>query len=216
MREIRTLYTWLEIDEKASEEEIKKAFRDQAKIHHPDRGGDANRFAKISQAYEVLMDPKRRSRYDAKVRQVRIKERIDSLAGNAWSKIQQMWDDEEELYQKNRRNSEHADYFAEQDRLEQEWQQNFSSMIADYQQEEQLNAQNLESILRSTDELLGIISQSGRIHIRPKTVDTQHARARVEPEIKISPQAKEIVSDLRDTISKAERLVRIFNKMTGN
>ena len=215
MREIRTLYTWLSVEEQATEDEIKRAFREQAKIHHPDRGGDSERFAKISQAYEVLMDPKRRARYDAKVRQVRLKERLESLAGTAWAKVQDLWSEEEEVY-RAREESPTADYFAEQDRLEQEWQENFSSMISDYREQEMVNAQNLESILRSTDELLGVISKSGRVHLRPKTVENAHARARVEPEIKISSEAKEIVSDLRDTISKAERLVRIFNRMTGN
>ena len=47
MREIRTLYTWLEIKEDASLDEIKKAYRDKAKIHHPDRGGDPETFRKI-------------------------------------------------------------------------------------------------------------------------------------------------------------------------
>lgn len=32
--------------------------------HHPDRGGDQNRFQEIQQAYEVLADPARRAQYD--------------------------------------------------------------------------------------------------------------------------------------------------------
>ncbi|GAA6041020.1 hypothetical protein JCM8097_004679, partial [Rhodosporidiobolus ruineniae] len=33
--------------------------------HHPDKGGDAEAFQKISAAYEVLGDERRKERYDA-------------------------------------------------------------------------------------------------------------------------------------------------------
>lgn len=35
---------------------IKSAFRQQAKVHHPDQGGDAALFRRVQQAYEQLMD----------------------------------------------------------------------------------------------------------------------------------------------------------------
>ena len=38
-----------------SEREIKIAYRKQAKIHHPDTGGDANKFREIVMAYESLI-----------------------------------------------------------------------------------------------------------------------------------------------------------------
>lgn len=38
----------------ASQEEIKKAFRALAKLHHPDLGGDAEVFKKITAAYAEL------------------------------------------------------------------------------------------------------------------------------------------------------------------
>ena len=62
MREIRTLYTWLEVAEDATLEEIKKAYREKAKIHHPDRGGDPEIFQKVSQAYSTLTDSVKRSK----------------------------------------------------------------------------------------------------------------------------------------------------------
>ena len=48
----------------ASQAEIKKTFRTQAKKHHPDKGGDAAAFKKINEAYEVLSDEKKREQYD--------------------------------------------------------------------------------------------------------------------------------------------------------
>ncbi|KAJ1454491.1 DnaJ domain-containing protein, partial [Pelagophyceae sp. CCMP2097] len=38
----------------ASQEAIKKAYRRLAALHHPDKGGDADEFVKISNAYEFL------------------------------------------------------------------------------------------------------------------------------------------------------------------
>ena len=41
----------------SDEDKIKQAFRRLAKTHHPDLGGSTDRFVKIQQAYEQLMDP---------------------------------------------------------------------------------------------------------------------------------------------------------------
>ncbi len=60
-------YEILGVPENASEEEIKKAFRELAKKYHPDRpGGDAEKFKKIVEAYRVLSDRKLRQEYDQK------------------------------------------------------------------------------------------------------------------------------------------------------
>lgn len=58
------LYKILEIDQKASQEDIKKAYKKLAMKHHPDKGGDAEKFKKISEAYEVLSDENKRNMYD--------------------------------------------------------------------------------------------------------------------------------------------------------
>jgi molecular chaperone DnaJ len=60
-------YEILGVPENASDEEIKKAFRELAKKYHPDRaGGDAEKFKKIVEAYRVLSDQKLRREYDQK------------------------------------------------------------------------------------------------------------------------------------------------------
>lgn len=38
----------------ATQDEIKKAYRNLAKVHHPDKGGDEEHFKKINEAYGVL------------------------------------------------------------------------------------------------------------------------------------------------------------------
>jgi len=59
-------YQILGVPENADEETIKKAFRELAKKYHPDRGGDAEKFKKIVEAYRVLSDQKLRAEYDQK------------------------------------------------------------------------------------------------------------------------------------------------------
>ena len=61
-------YKILGVDRKASEEDIRKAYRNLAKKHHPDRNPDnkqaEERFKEINEAYQVLSDPTKRQHYD--------------------------------------------------------------------------------------------------------------------------------------------------------
>lgn len=47
----------LNIDNNASIDEINKAYKKLALIHHPDKGGELEKFNKIKQAYEYLTKP---------------------------------------------------------------------------------------------------------------------------------------------------------------
>jgi molecular chaperone DnaJ len=60
-------YKTLGVDKKATQEEIKKAYRKLARQYHPDTNKEAGaeeRFKKISEAYDVLGDPEKRKKYD--------------------------------------------------------------------------------------------------------------------------------------------------------
>lgn len=57
-------YRVLWIDENASQEDIKKAFRKFAMKHHPDKGWDQEKFKEVNEAYQVLWDAKKRAQYD--------------------------------------------------------------------------------------------------------------------------------------------------------
>lgn len=62
-------YNVLEIDKKASTDEVKKAYRKLARKYHPDlnpNDAEANKkFQQINEANEVLSDPEKRKKYDA-------------------------------------------------------------------------------------------------------------------------------------------------------
>jgi DnaJ homolog subfamily A member 2 len=58
------LYNALGVAKDADESEIKKAYRKLALKHHPDKGGDVEKFKEISTAAEILMDAEKRQVYD--------------------------------------------------------------------------------------------------------------------------------------------------------
>lgn len=60
----KNYYDILGVKKDASADEVKKAFRRLARKHHPDAGGDEDRFKEINEAYEVLSDSEKRAQYD--------------------------------------------------------------------------------------------------------------------------------------------------------
>lgn len=58
-------YTILGVSKNASADEIKKAYRKLAHQHHPDKkGGSEKKFKEINEAYQILSDPEKKSRFD--------------------------------------------------------------------------------------------------------------------------------------------------------
>ena len=57
-------YQLLDVPQNASLTDIKKKFKKLAYIYHPDKGGDPTKFALLREAYEVLVNPKKRGFYD--------------------------------------------------------------------------------------------------------------------------------------------------------
>lgn len=61
----KNYYEILGVDKKATQDDVKKAFRKLAQKHHPDKGGDEAKFKEITEAYSTLSDEKRRREYDS-------------------------------------------------------------------------------------------------------------------------------------------------------
>jgi DnaJ-class molecular chaperone len=79
-------YAALGLASDASQADIKKAFRQQAALHHPDRNSASEapaRFRAVQAAYEVLSDPDRRQTYDDNRRRNLLDDPLDTA--------QQIW-----------------------------------------------------------------------------------------------------------------------------
>ncbi|OIO05385.1 molecular chaperone DnaJ [Candidatus Falkowbacteria bacterium CG1_02_37_21] len=57
-------YNTLGVDKSANADEIKAAFRKKAHEHHPDKGGNAEKFKELNEAYQVLGNAEKRKQYD--------------------------------------------------------------------------------------------------------------------------------------------------------
>jgi curved DNA-binding protein len=66
--EFKDYYKILGVEKKASQDDIKKAYRSLAQKYHPDKNqGDAEaeqKFKEVGEAYDTLKDPEKRSKYD--------------------------------------------------------------------------------------------------------------------------------------------------------
>jgi hypothetical protein len=60
----KTIYRVLGVEATSDLETIKRAFRQKAKVCHPDRGGSHEQMVAVLEAWEVLSDPEKRRRYD--------------------------------------------------------------------------------------------------------------------------------------------------------
>jgi chaperone protein DnaJ len=69
MKPLKNLYSILGLSTSATEEEIKKAYKELAKKLHPDRnnGIETEQFKEITEAYDILSDKKKKAEYDKEI-----------------------------------------------------------------------------------------------------------------------------------------------------
>ena len=60
----KSYYDILGVSKNSDEKDIKKAYRKLALKHHPDKGGDEEKFKEISKAWETLSNPQQKEIYD--------------------------------------------------------------------------------------------------------------------------------------------------------
>jgi curved DNA-binding protein CbpA len=81
---VRNHYLLLGIPPDASQRQIKSVYRNLAKRFHPDRNkgseAAAELFRQVNDAYRVLSDPKRRTRYDQQLKQQQEKDAAASTS----------------------------------------------------------------------------------------------------------------------------------------
>lgn len=105
-------YDTLGVKPGASQEEIKRAFHKLAHIHHPDKGGDPEKFKQISLAYHELQKtpfapvsppPRSASGFDTYYRDVTRADYANDLASFAKAYEKAMEDLQKEMARSHRR-----------------------------------------------------------------------------------------------------------------
>jgi len=87
MEVVPDYYAVLGVSHDATQEDVKRAYRRQAMEHHPDKGGDANKFKDVNEAYSVLSDEAKRYEYDV----------CGQLADQSWKVTIQNMEDIEDI-----------------------------------------------------------------------------------------------------------------------
>ncbi len=78
---IKNLYEELGLKENATQSEIKSSYRRLVKQHHPDAGGEKDRFLAIQNAWETLNDPFKKQQYDKNLFSLN---QISNLNNKSW------------------------------------------------------------------------------------------------------------------------------------
>jgi len=63
----KNFYEELGLEKNATKSEIKSSYRSLVKKHHPDAGGEKERFLAIQNAWETLNDPIKKEKYDRRI-----------------------------------------------------------------------------------------------------------------------------------------------------
>ena len=76
------IYSIFGVSQNANKTELKAAYRRLVKKHHPDTGGDKNKFLEIQLAWETLNDPIKKEKYD---RTISYSKEYSNIEDSNWS-----------------------------------------------------------------------------------------------------------------------------------
>lgn len=150
MADHKGYYAILGVPERASQLEIKKAYRRLARKYHPDRNGTAHAedlIKKINAAYEILSDVNKREQYD--------KSSFGEVGQHEWQQQQQ----QEQQQHETPMHEPYQEHFSGREYTEQQQQQ---------EQQQQSKARKTEAKRDTTDYYYGptfIETPKGRFHI---------------------------------------------------
>lgn len=89
----KNYYGVLKIGFNADKKEIKKAYFNLVKIHHPDKGGDPEMFRLLSESYDILMDDNSKKEYDVKSKWGSSYDELNELLNFEFSNLNKTWDE---------------------------------------------------------------------------------------------------------------------------
>ncbi len=197
--EYRDYYKILEIDKKATSEQVKKAYRTLAKKNHPDKNLNdkkaEERFKLVNEANEVLGNPEKRKQYDE--------------LGENWQQNQQSQNQQRNANQQYRsdgqgfegNNSRGFSDFFEQFFSQQHGgnsQQNQNRKGSDFETEMEIS---LLEAYEGTSRIVQLENEKLRVTTKPGAFDSQHLRIKNKGGIGSSPNNR---GDLFITIKVKE------------
>ena len=160
-------YKILEIDKKATPDEIKKAYRTLAKKNHPDKNlGDKKaeeRFKLVNEANEVLGNPEKRKQYDE--------------LGENWQQNSQAYDQQrnpnQQYYQGNANQGDFSDFFEQFFAQQRGSSRQQARRGGDYETEMEIS---LEEAFAGTSRIIQLENEKLRVTIKPGAYTDQQLR----------------------------------------
>jgi len=152
-------YELFDLKVESSQKDIRRAYYKKALKYHPDKTDDKEKikiFLKLTKAYEVLSDPKKRREYDEKIKaKLHQKERIEKFD----AKRRQMKEDldlKERAYkrQKTEEVLSQEQLKKEINRLREEGIRILNQAMEEEKEEEEMNTKNIDSQISDMDKTL--------------------------------------------------------------
>ena len=103
-------YKILGVSSDTDQKEVKKAYRKLAAQHHPDRGGDVEKFKEVAEAYSILSDDQKRSEYHARQNpQQGFSMNFEDVFGRGFNPFEEFFNPRPQPQQRGKKNTEDSD-----------------------------------------------------------------------------------------------------------